>query len=302
MSAPTGDRSSQAHWRLQRTVNPCSHFSFHLLLVCLSVIVLQQSTAMRAIPDDNLAYPVLITLQNGIQGSGFFVNTANASFLVTARHVLFNGNTDDLLDSNAETLSYPRDPKDKGKNRFALDLKTLKQNGEIKRHPDHDIAVIRFGLANKSDVSLRKGVSILEMTKSGVLGVPESRLKRYSDVLTSNQVFIFGYPNSLGIKEIPQIDYLRPLLRGGIVAGINDQMKTLIIDCPTYAGNSGGPVMEVEQETGLRREMWIIGAISQFVPAIRKGEFDGEAKTNIYNSGYTVVTPTDFVLELIAQF
>jgi V8-like Glu-specific endopeptidase len=284
-----------------------SHRSVCLFIFSLSAIVLQQeATAVRAIPDDNLAYPVLITLKNGSQGSGFFLNASKASFLVTARHVLFKQNTDDLLDSDAEILSYAKDPKDKGKNEFTLDLKALKQNGEIKRHADRDVAVIRIGIEDTSGqrtLNPTNGVSMRQMAKSGILGVAENTVKRYSDVLTANQVFIFGYPTSLGLKEIPQIDYLRPLLRSGIVAGTNDQTKTLIIDCPAYGGNSGGPVLEVEQEDRGRR-MWIIGVVSQFVPAVENwvNAPHGYTNTNVYNSGYTVATPMDFVLELVAQF
>jgi V8-like Glu-specific endopeptidase len=261
---------------------------------------------VRAIPDDNLAYPVLITLKSGSQGSGFFLNASKASFLVTARHVLFKQNTDDLLDSDAEILSYAKDPKDNGKNEFTLDLKALKQNGEIKRHADRDVAVIRIGIENKSGqrtLNATNGISLRQMAKSGILGVAESTVKRYADVLTANQVFIFGYPTLLGLKEIPQIDYLRPLLRSGIVAGTNDQRKALIIDCPAYGGNSGGPVLEIEQEDRGRR-MWIIGVVSQFVPAVEKwvNVPHGYTNTNFYNSGYTVATPMDFVLELVSQF
>jgi len=259
---------------------------------------------VRAIPDDNLAYPVLITLKNGSQGSGFFLNASKASFLVTARHVLFQDKSDDLLDSEAKTLSYAKDPKDKGKNEFVLDLKALKQSGEIKPHADHDVAVIRMGTKDKSGQgtwNAPNGVSMTQSAKSGVLGVAEGAIKRFSDVLTANQVFIFGYPSSLGLKEFPQIDYLRPLLRTGIVAGTNDQTKTLIIDCPAYRGNSGGPVVEVEQE-GSDQKLWMIGVVSQFVPAVEKWLENGCAKTNVYNSGYTVAAPMDFVLELVDQF
>jgi V8-like Glu-specific endopeptidase len=261
---------------------------------------------VRAIPDDNLAYPVLITLKNGSQGSGFFLNASKATFLVTARHVLFKQKTDDLLDSDAEILSYARDPKDTGKNEFVLDLKALKQNGEIRRHADHDVAVIRIGIRDESaqrTLNATKGVSMRQMAKTGILGVAESTIKCFSDVLTANQVFIFGYPTSLGLKTIAQIDHLRPLLRGGIVAGTNNQTKTLIIDCPAYGGNSGGPVLEIEQEDRGRR-MWIIGVVSQFVPAVENwvNVPHGYANTNVYNSGYTVSTPMDFVMELVAQF
>lgn len=262
---------------------------------------------MRAIPDDNLAYPVLITLRNGSQGSGFFLYAGCASFFVTARHVLFKEKSDELLDFDAEILSYPRNPIEKGTNKFTLDLRALKQNGALKRNLDHDVAVIMIGTDDKTGQRMMvpaKGVSIRQLAESGVLSVVEASIKRFSEVLTANQVFIFGYPTSLGLETIPQIDYLRPLLRVGIVAGTNDHSKTIILDCPAYGGNSGGPVLEVEQGQSGARKFRPIGLVSQFVPAFGRwvNEPDGATNTNVYNSGYTVATPMDFVLELVAQF
>lgn len=45
---------------------------------------------MRAIPGDNLAYPIQITLENGSQGSGFYLHEENQGYLITAAHVLLN--------------------------------------------------------------------------------------------------------------------------------------------------------------------------------------------------------------------
>jgi hypothetical protein len=278
-----------------------------LIFFVIAILFQDQATAMRAIPDDNLAYPVLITLKNGSQGSGFFFNASKASFLVTARHVLFKEKTDDLLDFEAEIVSYAKDPREQGKNEFTPDLKALKENGEIKRHVDHDVAVIRIGVDDKLGqgiLNVTKGVSIRQMAKSGILGVGENTVKRFSEVLTANQVFIFGYPTSLGLKTIPQIDYQKPLLRTGIVAGTNDQAQTIILDCPAYGGNSGGPVLEVEEEGLGSRKFRVIGVVSQFVPAVENwiNVPHGYTNTNVYNSGYAAATPMDFVLELVAQF
>ncbi len=91
------------------------------------------AAANRAIPDDNLAYPVLITLKNGGTGSGFFVNTAKGIYLVTAKHVLFDPVTQKLLDVSAQLLSYSKDPADSTRNLAIVDLSVL-QNGGVKHH------------------------------------------------------------------------------------------------------------------------------------------------------------------------
>src|ERR1700721_4474284 len=75
--------------------------------------------AQRSIPDDNLSYPVLIQLPDG-KASGFFLNTANSVYLVTAKHVLFTPPTGSppkpQLRSPITLLSYARDPKESGTN------------------------------------------------------------------------------------------------------------------------------------------------------------------------------------------
>jgi trypsin-like peptidase len=279
-----------------------------ILLVLLGTITLEHSAhAMRAIPDDNLAYPVLITLKSGEQGTGVFFDTSKALFLVTARHVLFKEKTDELIDANAEIVSYAKDPTDKTKNIFALDLATLNKHGLIKRSVDHDVAVLRIGETTQEGelrfVNLSEGVSAKQSAKTGILGVGEGTAKRFSEVLTGNHVFIFGYPTSLGLKTIPQIDYSKPLLRSGIVAGTNEELKTIVLDCAAYGGNSGGPVLEVEViESGTKYR--VIGIVSQFVPAVESWTNfpHGYVNTSIYNSGYAIATPMDFVLDLVAQF
>ena len=80
--------------------------------------------AQRSIPDDNLAYPVLIQLPNE-PASGFYLNTGNSLYLVTAKHVLFDpptGNppTSHLHSGPMVLVSYSRDPKEPGTNRIKL--------------------------------------------------------------------------------------------------------------------------------------------------------------------------------------
>jgi hypothetical protein len=66
------------------------NFFFALLFMLVPV----ETRAFREIPDDNLAYPVRITSEYCInpsrgEASGFSLNTETATYLITARHVLF---------------------------------------------------------------------------------------------------------------------------------------------------------------------------------------------------------------------
>src|SRR5271155_3681569 len=67
-----------------------------LLVVALTFVTVNLAAARRMIPDDNLAYPVLVILKNKSGatlgfGSGVYFGTANAEYLVTAKHVITSG-------------------------------------------------------------------------------------------------------------------------------------------------------------------------------------------------------------------
>ena len=91
------------------------------------------------------------------------------------------------------------------------------------------------------------GVSFAEVAPLGTVGVSREGIKTLDEVIVGNDVIMYGYPTSLGLEKIAQIDPLRPLLRKGIVAGKNIQRSSLVLDCPAYFGNSGGPVFEIER-------------------------------------------------------
>lgn len=276
--------------------------------LCLLVALANFAQAQRAIPDDNLAYPVLVQRPDGA-ASGFYLNTATSVYLVTAKHVLFELPSGRLRSPQLSLLSYPRDPKDPGRNIIAVDLAVLSQAGEVKAHAREDVAVVRIasvdaappaGSSPGRSVTLLPGVVVREATASGILGVALDSVKKYDEVLVANEVIVFGYPTSLGLKEIPQLDPLRPLLRGGIVAGQNPATKSLVIDCPAYPGNSGGPVVEVAREA-FGAKFRVIGVVREFVPFEERwlNLPHGYLNRSLTNSGYAIATPMDFVLELV---
>ncbi len=255
--------------------------------------------AQRAIPDDNLAYPVLITLKSGSTGSGFYLNNGKALYLVTAKHVLFDPATQKLLDVGLDLLSYSKDPADSTPNLLTLDLSILQAGGNIKPHPSEDIAVVKVFTVNTSTtVSPVPGVTGKQMAKAGVLSAPVDTIKLFEQVLTGNDVMVFGYPTSLRLQQLPQLDVHRPLLRKGIVAGKNPETKSIILDCPSYFGNSGGPVVELDR-VAFTLHLTIIGVIGQYVPFVDTGGSKTFAMQVLSNSGYSIATPMDFVLELL---
>ncbi len=265
----------------------------------------------RAIPEDNLAYPVLLTLTTRLAkslASGFFLNTSRATYLVTASHflseldvLLRDPTTHEYLnDDNITATSYSRDPEDNKRNSFILNLHTLQSDRHLQADATADILVITIGTptttppSNQTAMRPVAGVTIQETTALGIVGVPIGAVKTFSQVLIGNDVIMYGYPTSLGLATIPQINPDRPLLRKGIVAGKNVQQHTLILDCPTYQGNSGGPVFEVDREM-TQTEFSLIGVAEQFVPY----QTGGAAITMMYNPGYAIASPMDVVLKMV---
>jgi hypothetical protein len=265
--------------------------------------------AQRALPDDNLAYPVLVRIPpstsfGGEEASGFFINTSASSYFVTAKHVVF-GQNGHLLGPTMLLLSYQNDPKESGANQLSLDLAALSVAGEIKSHPTADVVVVRIATltpvpsdtAGKAVFTPINGVTILSATPNGIVSLALINVKKYDEVLVGNDVLLFGYPTSLGIQGSPQLDPLRPLLRKGIVAGLKADSKSIIVDCPSYFGNSGGPVVEIDRSL-TQANFKVIGIVSQYVP-FDQNLINHTPIPSLSNSGYSIITPMDYVLDMI---
>jgi hypothetical protein len=280
---------------------------FQRLCILILLVLAPAAHATRAIPDDNLAYPVLITLKSGGTGSGFFLHAKKFMYLVTAKHVLIDIPKNTLLSDEASLVSYSNDPKDATPNRIALNLKALHSAGQLIKHPNRDIVIVRLAkiVRGKDIMQLQyiDGVEAKSSSQGGTVGVSLGILKKFDDVLVANEVIVFGYPVSLGLKNHPQLDYERPLLRKGIVAGLNFSQRSIVLDCSSFPGNSGSPVLEVEEEGIGSRKFRIIGVISEFVPSeeIWTNTKYNYSNSTILNSGYSIATPIDFVLELLGD-
>ena len=282
---------------------------FGVLLIVLVLVAPKIGETSREIPDDNLAYPVLISLKTGSNGSGFFLNNDSRIYLVTASHVLFDETSGNLKAQQAKLLSYSIDPKETERNIIQLDLKVLVESNRVRKHSSEDVAVVFIAMSKENadtgqkTLSVVPGVDVIQKAPSGILGVNFESVKPFKDVLTANPIYVFGYPTSLGMKEIPQIDPLRPLLRFGIVAGTNPDGKTIILDCPSYPGNSGGPVLEVENVDLGKKKFKVIGVVSQFIPfsETRANITHKDKNLTISNFGYTIAVSMDPVIELTSS-
>ena len=273
--------------------------------------VLSMSAAVRAqayLPEDNLAYPVQVLAQGG-GGTGFLVRRERDVFLVTARHVLINPMTEQLWASEATLRALSKDIKETAVTVMQLNSGQLQDERQIRTDAVRDVAVVHLGSLTSEGLKTTPGVVVTDRAKGGIIVAPFEYLTRYTAVDISSQIFMLGYP-SIGVTGAAQIDRTRPLVRSGIVAGVNAALKTIIIDAPVNHGNSGGPVLQLSRTNRLR----IIGIATQFVPVpedvlplnpgLASGPPGSSSRTLLAlgNSGYGVVASADAIIDLIASF
>ena len=275
----------------------------------------QIADAKRAISDDIIARPVLVTLLEGMNGSGsgfYYRDNEKGLFLVSARHVFMIKDRNDnyvIRCKKANLLSYPKDLDWSNPAEFEINLEYLIENDCIQYDKNNDAIVIK--LTKETGELKEDGEQVLKLndwskkiSQGNCLTTIPQHIKKYEEVLVGNEIYISGFPSSLGIQKIPQIDYHKPLLRRGIVAGKNDEQMTIIIDCPSFGGNSGGPVIELDQIDLTKINIRTIGIVTQFVPFVEKWENKQHGLTNLefQNSGYSIVVPMDVIIKLIDKF
>jgi hypothetical protein len=254
---------------------------------------------MAFLPDNNLDYPVFIELRQSA-GSGFYLNTDDTTYLVTAKHVIFDAQ-DNLLSTSALLTSYS--------NRFSLkcevtiDLPLHTAKGTLRRHKTADVCVVEILKHQElKSAELCDGTVAVIEQGGGIVGMPLSLVHDFSQIGISNDAVIFGYPISIGSGS--QLEKKKPLIRKGVIAGLNTLNETIIIDTPVYQGNSGGLAIEaMVTPHGIGWDLRGIGVVSQFVPFYEEmisAQFKQVTARFTENSGYAIVTPMDRVLEIIS--
>lgn len=275
-----------------------------LIIMSCWILVGINALSQSSVHQTLLSAPVLIKLNNGRTGSGFIIsNTAQSKiYLITARHVLceVKNKSVQFKGDVAELTIYNQNPNENPENsKIKIDLINSFKAKELIIHNSYDVCAVYLGSKRNSIISYSKNVT---KNKNSILYYqPPSIAKKYNEVLTGNDIYTFGFPTSIGIKKNPQIDYEIPLLRKGIIAGKNNKLNTIIIDCPVYPGNSGGPVVMVSKFGSSSSEFSIIGIVTEWIPYEEMwiNSKTGQTNSEVSNSGYAVVVPIDRIFEMI---
>jgi Trypsin-like peptidase domain len=266
--------------------------------------------------DDLRCMPVLIQIPSPNNtriecGTGVYLDNSNGMFLVTAAHCIFDvssTNKSQLIGSNAFLSSLSRGTNHNDRSIMSLNLEALRDNGLIKRHPIHDVAVIKLGQIETATNGAGQwtasiGVSLLTSTIFFVSWSANDACKTFDNVPEGSDSYVMGYPVSLLSGHSGEIDFSAPLIRKGVISQKNQKTRKLIIDSAVFGGNSGGPVLIVETPSITETDFRLVGIVTQYVPNITPVNLSlGVTNSALANSGYGVAEPIDYALELMRQF
>ncbi len=237
--------------------------------------------------DNNKAY----------NGTGFIIRDkmeeGSFLYLVTAKHVLgkFNNSGNFIFKDDILNIYYHGDIYSEKFNGVSINLQNLWKSGNLAINNNSDVAICLIALAKDNKiiyVNNAHAKTIVQEKEVSLTTIQSDLLTKAKEVKIGNDVFVIGYPTSVGFENIPQIDYKKPLVKKGIVSGLNSKMNTIILDCELHNGNSGGPIFSYYPKT---RKIKLIGVVIQYVPLA--------INSVIVNSGYSVGTPIEKIEEII---
>lgn len=275
-------------------------------VLIIATIVPYSSYSQYAINSKIRASSILIQTSSG-SGSGFLLQDTvlNYIYAVTASHVLLpNNKSAALLPDTITIIGYRDDVDSDQKNIYKVSIKDCYNTGNLLLDIKNDIAIIRFGKVvdkeNYSSIQYPQFVKkISKETKietwPSFLSIPIEKVTPGSDL------FVIGFPQSLGLQG--NFDMNRPLMRKGIIAGKDLQLGRIIGDGAVYFGNSGGIAVAVHFENKVFKLM-LVGLVSQYIP-FDESLFDRrgvQRSLDFRNSGYSVIIPVNYILQLIQNF
>lgn len=236
----------------------------------------------------NLSYATFLSFTlRPSTGSGFRITYNGRTFLITAKHVLYDEN--DKL-RGEELLVTSQNSKSNSEEARTILIKL--NQAKLFRSNIYDIAGIEIEDGEHTTV---------QQEGSNIISVPAGSIRKLNDIVVSNDVFLVGFPTSLIVPGAKHFEVNRPLLRKGIIAGVNLQENSFIIDCSSYYGNSGAPIIELGEDAVLR----LIGIVIRYIPFVTEWRNNREpsiSHAEFANSGYSVCLPLDIIIEIIDNF
>lgn len=276
-------------------------------IIILITLFSFQASAQKRLIDIFVPGTVLIKYNSGGSASGVIAGDSSYMYLVTARHCFFNesNNKLSLIDSLAFLIYYVDDAFGGKSDTLLVNLSTALRQRDLLFDPVNDIAILTItkiaGYTTTGNQMFKYTSSTTKLSKHAPGGVSLDLCLGFDKVDVGDDCTIIGYPSSLQINSINDYDFQRPLLRKGAIAGKDKTKGTIIVDCPSYQGNSGGPVFATSVYN--KSNLGLIGIVSRSILHVEKLEssyYKTTLSVNLANSGYTVVVPIEFAKNLMA--
>jgi hypothetical protein len=288
-----------------KVLNPARNmkktFFIFILLFSLSFI----SHSQPYIADRGLSIPVQLQINN-MQGSGFFLKDNDKVYLISAAHVIIDINEYiktqrvKLFDSTLIVKYYSTNPYDCSLSFLKMNLSKIYSKNQLWIYLEKDIIALCVGtIENDTVLSLDSEIAIKRNPENIKLPIILESEKAMLDELNIGQeLFIIGYPSSVGLRNNNQIDYSKPLVRKGIISGFNKSNNSIVIDGASYQGNSGGPILIYKN-----KKTKVIGILTQLVPYEEKWINTNYSIVNTEwsNSGYSIVSSMDDIIKLLKE-
>jgi hypothetical protein len=150
-------------------------------------------------------------------------------------------------------------------------------------------------------VALPFDLAKIERKNLLVIGIGEYVCTKVSALFPGQKILFAGYP--LGIA----IDGIKPILRFGMIAGIDNINNLILIDADAFGGSSGSPVfLDIEQpsiKSSLKDDVTkvFVGIIASYEPAKTKliNERTREVQMILTeNSGIAYVVPSEYIRKI----
>jgi len=222
--------------------------------------------------------------------TGTLVKVQNIFHLITAKHVVKDGETGEFKDGkmlaffNSKDENIKSRPVDKAK-------QELNANWIFHKNPEVDVAIIPFAIDENDD---------------DVLVIPDNLFLLSNNIFELYDIFFLSYQP--GIESTRKIS---PIFRSGIVSIINNN-KTFYIDASAFPGNSGSPVFTKPSPITFNKNGIAIGGdqiggkfigiIGEYVPYREVAISAQTGRPRVIfeeNTGLSKVWSIDFINEII---
>lgn len=220
------------------------------------------------------------------KGSGFFVKYQDRNYLVTDYHVVYDKDKDRFYGANITVTATMQN--DTFESSVVFNLNFDENRDRIIYSEEIDLWTVELNGANMQNQHGQRPIQIDQLSYFDVQN--EEIQERWC-----RTVYIYGYPTSL----MPEAPFeIKPFFAKGVVSSYDIETGQFVTDIPVYYGNSGCPVMYVDNEN----EIHLIGVVHKLIPF--KLDWKNKYETSFirmdwHNSGYSICMGVNKLLELL---